>query len=944
MPVNQDFLPGQRCISDTESELGLGMVTDCDHRSVSVAFLASDQTRTYARDGAPLTRVRFSTGDTVRSEQGWAMQVEAVHEEEGLLIYQGAHPDSGEAVYLPETRLDPLIQFNDARSRLFHGQFDDSKWFALRRDGLQLRDRAQAAPTWGLVGARISLVPHQLFIAAEVADRFAPRVLLADEVGLGKTIEACLILHRQLLTGRVQRVLIIVPEPLVNQWLVELLRRFNLRFSVFDDERCTAMRAGDPDANPFAGEQLVLGSLDLFDDPQHRDDAVAAGWDLVVIDEAHHIEWHPQRPSDHYRFVERLGNTVPGMLLLTATPEQLGEQGHFARLRLLDPARFSDFTAFIDEQQRYWRISKWVDQLLAAHAPLPAAAAREIGGLLGQQVETGADAATRRRVVSALIDRHGTSRVLFRNTRANISGFPPRRVHRRLLDAPTDYIESWKHGGALTEMLAPELSHPQGWTEIDPRVGALVGLLGELGGQKLLVICAHSQTVVGLERVLRERHGIKAAVFHERLSIVARDRAAAFFAATDGSQVLLCSEIGSEGRNFQFAHHLLLYDLPFNSDLLEQRIGRLDRIGQQHEIQIHVACLAESPQSVLLRWYDEGINALARTCPVGQSVMNDLEPELMACMKTPRDTASSEELLRHTRELAHEKNLALERGRDRLLEISSFDGPRAQSLQRQIDQATRDHPPRDYLLRVFDAYGVDFEDKDAHSYIVRPSDHMQTAHFPGLKSDGLSATFERDFALAHEDTEFLTWEHPLTRGALDLVLNEDHGKVAAATIEFGPLPRGTVLVETVHTLELIAPNAPELRRFLSGSLRHLLVDESLRDLSKLLTLPRFSDRVADLGVGHARRLAAARKSEISAAIDLSSRIARDALDASRQQAARSADDLLQREQERLQALRAVKASVRDAEIELAQTQRTAACNAFRNASVRLDAIRLILVD
>ena len=277
MPVNQDFLPGQRCISDTESELGLGMVTDCDHRSVSVAFLASDQTRTYARDGAPLTRVRFSTGDTVRSEQGWAMQVEAVHEEEGLLIYQGAHPDSGEPVYLPETRLDPLIQFNDARSRLFHGQFDDSKWFALRRDGLQLRDRAQAAPTWGLAGARISLVPHQLFIAAEVADRFAPRVLLADEVGLGKTIEACLILHRQLLTGRVQRVLIIVPEPLVNQWLVELLRRFNLRFSVFDDERCTAMRAGDPDANPFAGEQLVLGSLDLFDDPQHQDDAVAAG-------------------------------------------------------------------------------------------------------------------------------------------------------------------------------------------------------------------------------------------------------------------------------------------------------------------------------------------------------------------------------------------------------------------------------------------------------------------------------------------------------------------------------------------------------------------------------------------------------------------------------------------------------------------------------------------
>ncbi|STU57680.1 RNA polymerase associated protein RapA [Klebsiella pneumoniae subsp. ozaenae] len=111
----------------------------------------------------------------------------------------------------------------------------------------------------------------------------------------------------------------------------------------------------------------------------------------------------------------------------------------------------------------------------------------------------------------------------------------------------------------------------------------------------MLVICAKAATALQLEQVLREREGIRAAVFHEGMSIIERDRAAAWFAEEDtGAQVLLCSEIGSEGRNFQFASNLVMFDLPFNPDLLEQRIGRLDRIGQAHDIQIHVPYLEKT--------------------------------------------------------------------------------------------------------------------------------------------------------------------------------------------------------------------------------------------------------------------------------------------------------------------------------------------------------------
>ena len=113
----------------------------------------------------------------------------------------------------------------------------------------------QQNPVAGLLGARIQLLPHQLYIANEIANRYAPRVLLADEVGLGKTIEAGLIIHQQLITGRASRVLIAVPDSLVHQWLVEMLRRFNLFFTIMDEERCLALVESGTE-NPFESAQL----------------------------------------------------------------------------------------------------------------------------------------------------------------------------------------------------------------------------------------------------------------------------------------------------------------------------------------------------------------------------------------------------------------------------------------------------------------------------------------------------------------------------------------------------------------------------------------------------------------------------------------------------------------------------------------------------------------
>ena len=122
-----------------------------------------------------------------------------------------------------------------------------------------------------------------------------------------------------------------------------------------------------------------------------------------------------------------------------------------------------------------------------------------------------------------------------------------------------------------------------------------------LRGQKALLICKHAQTAIDLEQTLKNRAGIASAVFHEGMTIIERDRAAAYFADQESSaRLLICSEIGSEGRNFQFVHHLILWDLPTNPDLLQQRIGRLDRIGQKHIIQIHIPYLENTEQHMLV--------------------------------------------------------------------------------------------------------------------------------------------------------------------------------------------------------------------------------------------------------------------------------------------------------------------------------------------------------
>ncbi|SFD99739.1 RNA polymerase-associated protein RapA [Nitrosomonas sp. Nm166] len=962
-----EFKPGQRWICDVDLQLGLGTVQAVEHRIVTIRFEAVDETRSYAKHSAPLTRIVFKVGDVISSHDGTVLEVTHVKEQEGLVVYSGIS-EQGERTELAEEQLAPHLQLNRPMERLFTGQFDQDKWFQIRYQTLLIRHRLAKMPLYGLIGTRTSLIPHQLYIAHEVAHRYAPRVLLADEVGLGKTIEAGLILHQQLLTERIKRVLVVVPETLMHQWLVEMLRRFNLQFSIFDEARCLSLEKSDGRENPFHSEQLVLCSLNFLRQyPKRFKAALEGNWDLLVVDEAHHLHWSPQAVSPEYAMIEQLATRTKGVLLLTATPEQLGKASHFARLRLLDPNRFDSFEHFIAEEQSYEPIAKAVEALLEGQklddeisqiiisTIDPAQSVDLLAQLQDHKVSEEQIQQARTTLAELLLDRHGTGRILFRNTRAAVKGFPERELIAVSLALPDEYQQCLAtfETSKLSKpqlLLCPELlyqvrAEPEQpyWTEIDPRMGWLSATLKRLKLEKVLVITATAQSARDIAQALKTSTGHYIPVFHEGMSLIERDRAAAFFADKEtGSQVLVCSEIGSEGRNFQFSHHLVLFDLPLNPDLLEQRIGRLDRIGQAETIQIHVPYLENSALAVMFHWYHEGLNAFEKTCPAGQTVFLQVETELIAALhQRQANVEALSDLIRATQSANQALNDVLERGRDKLLEYNSFRPTVAEKLCQKAYSCDADPMLPYYMEAVFDCCGVHIEEHRAGSYLLEPSEHM-TIPFPGLMDEGSVITYSRAVALANEDMYFLTWEHPMVVHAMDRILSSESGNAVVTTLKHKRVQPGTLLLESIFVLEASGQGVQESNYYLPPVAIRIFMDEHGSDQYEDLDHETINRHLAPVSAGIAKQVIQLKGDNIKTLLAINEQQASVQVPHIISQARDTVKQNFTLEIERLKALRKVNPNVREEEIQFFEQQSEKLMVALNTSSLRLDAVRVIV--
>ncbi len=663
--------------------------------------------------------------------------------------------------------------------RLAAGEVDDSEDFVIRLDTLLMRATREADGLGSFLGGRVRLFPHQLHVAERATAQMPVRWLLADEVGLGKTIEAALIMNRLLHTKRIERCLVVAPEALTVQWLGELWRKYHQVFTLLDSPRLADVARDFGTAfNPFDVHRRAVIALEtLVQRPELTRQAVAAGIDLLVVDEAQRLRRRPGHPGEPpYRAVAPIAALGRHVLLLSATPLEDDARGFFRLLQLLRP---DEFPEGLDVEAR-----------LASGLPLPPCTSStrrvDIGGL-----------PPRAPVAIDLPPADAGARSLEEDVRLAYANSPKHDalVTRRALDRLRRALAS---GAALKAVLGPDEADLREAADTadrtDPRLEWLVSQAVDWkrADEKTLIFVAHRESLEMLRDALSARAQLASGVFHEDLSAARRDTEVARFRADEGPSVLVSTEAGGEGRNFEFCHRLVLYDLPWKPSTVEQRIGRLDRIGRRIPVEIvyfrpatgmgaHVVTLFER-----LGLFREPIAGMEPQLAHVEGAL-----ETLALDPDPRMADGQlDELIdaaRSARTRIHEAAYH-ELHRDR---YRSALGPAI---------LARIPPDLDALLEravVEAAVRLGFrveQVRGQRAYAIEFGNEALIDSLPGVPGgSSFIGSFDREYAVEDETIDFFASGHPLVEGLLAHFEEDPKGRVARLEFRI-PGQRGTGIV------------------------------------------------------------------------------------------------------------------------------------------------------
>jgi ATP-dependent helicase HepA len=564
--ATRQWKTGDHLTHRSNPELGIGRVISIDGRTLLASFPRANTTLRLAATADALLPVDLSPGRPVR--------VAATRLETTIVA---TLPDgtvrlaTGDTA--PPDALWPLELEGALVERLAIGDVDAVEDFRIRLHILHLLAMREADGLGSFLGGRIRIFPHQLYVAERASATASVRWLLADEVGLGKTIEACLILNRLVHTRRAERLLVVVPESLTVQWLGELWRKYHQVFTLLDAARLSdVVRDFGDGFNPFDVHRRVVVALELLvERPQLTEQAVAAGIDLLIVDEAQRLRRPPGHPGEPgWRAVAPIAASVRHVLLLSATPLEDDAHGFFRLLQLLRPDEFPEEASF--------------DERLASGIPLPPCTSStrrsDIGGLpprVGVPVALDLRASKARSAMELAL-RHGAANNIVTKRQKM------ERVRRAL-----------SSGAALRSMLTgstPEdialRQRCDAMDADDPRIDWLLPRVRRWrdAGDKTLVFVQHRETLEMLRAALTARVQLASGIFHEELTAARRDTEVARFREAGGPSLMISTEAGGEGRNFEFCRRLVLFDLPWKPTVVEQRIGRLDRIGRRLPVDI----------------------------------------------------------------------------------------------------------------------------------------------------------------------------------------------------------------------------------------------------------------------------------------------------------------------------------------------------------------------
>jgi superfamily II DNA or RNA helicase len=750
------------------------------------------------------------------------------------------------------------------------GHVGQAEPYALRLQALFLKHAYRYDPLTCLSSARIEPQLHQVYVAHRVTQKLQPRMIFADEVGLGKTVEAGLVIKELRARELVSRILIVVPASLQLQWQSELRSKFNEEFEVIDGSALQYLGKGG--ANPWMARPNVICSLNLAANPKRAEQITEAEWDLVIFDEAHRVRRSLQggktSATQAYKLADELKDLVNGLLLLTATPMQVHPYELYSLIELVEPGLFPTFKGYEQLRGSLPRLNALMKTLKgwrAMSAADQAAAVRSQGKLLRDLGVLADDAVSlldkdpeRERLMDALVAKHPLAAALVRNRKAEIGGFMPREArtipvtldddelalyeevtdylregynrakadknvalgfimvtyHKMLassshairqsfrrrviklqkqLQASTlaksrsdAYVEDLRESDEITAALAAVEDAPMDAAGLLLEINQLQHLVDRLGGvrdskaasllstldqifdghpgEKVLIFTQFIETQGFLTAVLRH-NGLSVVTFNGQMSLDEKENAVRQF--RESEQVLISTEAGGEGRNFQFAHVMVNYDLPWNPMRVEQRIGRLDRIGQTRPVRIYnLYCEGTVEERVL--------EVLARRIGLFQESVGSLDPILGTVERDIERLALSDaagldqEFIRFEVDLEQRVREAREKERtlaDFILDYASLRHDRANELLHERPLAHWQDLERfaEACLRYF---GGALHEHSEGGQVVTLSPNLMARI--KQRSSTVRGTFDPDTARDAEELPFFAFGHPLVDCLVDL--------------------------------------------------------------------------------------------------------------------------------------------------------------------------------
>jgi len=743
-----------------------------------------------------------------------------------------------------ERKQDQLGALDPATATQLHPEHESvsAEWFDLRSQALQLQIAHEQGQLLSISNSLVRLEPYQLACVNWVMQKLRQRALIADDVGLGKTIEAGLVLKELTARNRADRVLFVVPAHLQKKWIRDMDRFFDIGLTPADRQWVDGerRRLGE-EANIWNQDhQQLVTSQAFLRQEEFREALDDAFWDVVVVDEAHKAAKRGESPSETSKMVDRVADNSDSLLLLSATPHDGKGEAFRSLVEYIDPflvaedqglskgavdrvmMRRGKQTIYDDdgerifpnrevgtipvemtheERQFYRAVTDYVKHVYNRSEQLNEPAVGFAMALMQKRLVSsiGAIKATLSRRLAKLVDQQSTATSLSEETSAYLEGEDLDEEDQQKAEeelAGLTVAESDAQLEAEIETLRDLVSLAEG-IPVDSKAQKVRRYIQQLleaqPNEKVLLFTEYRDTLdYILDLVKDEPWADEILVIHG--GVDKEDRARIEDEFNHGqSRLLFATDAASEGIDLQHSCHIMVnYELPWNPNRLEQRIGRLHRYGQEKEVKVWNFSFEGTRESEVFEMLQEKVEnirgQLGNTADV-LGMLDDIDVDSLI-MESIRNDEPASATKAELEELIDERQRTLAEWYERsLIDTSTFDEESRRKIEEVMDQSEdvygSEADIRQFFERGISALGGDVEKAGTNRFRAELPDSLRRSN------DGEPYgpfTFDREFAMDHDGIEYISPDADLVQELMQRVLDSERGAVGLKLLPFVDKP------------------------------------------------------------------------------------------------------------------------------------------------------------